>query len=360
MGACITYHPDPLPRPACCRRSTRPCTWRFPGSGRRSRRTRRPTSRAQTRTSAARWRRPSSLARSSMTTGSRAAPPSPRPWSDGGPRPGALATPRAHRPRRGGAALHRRRSAAARDPAVLRRDRRGPLRSVTAEPKRRESSSAIRPTGRGRSPTACPCRGSRRNRRGRRADAAWADGDGRLSRQAQADRRGVRSGGLAPHRRCLRDRRRGLLPDRRSQEGDHRQLDREEHRPGLRRERDFELQRADRHGRLHRQRPALQHGPDRARARGDGGDTGESDPEANAANPEVTCRDQIGRPGGEPGDEQARAGEAVQIVPGVWMPGGDELTPTMKLKRRPIDEKHAAAIESLYDPDAGDAIDVDD
>jgi long-chain acyl-CoA synthetase len=31
-----------------------------------------------------------------------------------------------------------------------------------------------------------------------------------------------------------------------------------------------------------------------------------------------------------------------------WAPGGDELTPTMKLKRRPIDEKYAEEIEALY------------
>lgn len=37
------------------------------------------------------------------------------------------------------------------------------------------------------------------------------------------------------------------------------------------------------------------------------------------------------------------------IVPGDWLPGGDELTPTMKLKRRPIAEKHSQAIEAMYD-----------
>jgi long-chain acyl-CoA synthetase len=37
-----------------------------------------------------------------------------------------------------------------------------------------------------------------------------------------------------------------------------------------------------------------------------------------------------------------------------WLPGGDELTPTMKLKRKPIAEKYEARIEELYDrPEAG-------
>ncbi len=36
------------------------------------------------------------------------------------------------------------------------------------------------------------------------------------------------------------------------------------------------------------------------------------------------------------------------IVRGDWLPGGDELTPTMKLKRGPIAGKYAAAIEAMY------------
>jgi long-subunit acyl-CoA synthetase (AMP-forming) len=31
-----------------------------------------------------------------------------------------------------------------------------------------------------------------------------------------------------------------------------------------------------------------------------------------------------------------------------WAPGGDELTPTMKLKRKPIAEKYATEIDELY------------
>ncbi len=36
------------------------------------------------------------------------------------------------------------------------------------------------------------------------------------------------------------------------------------------------------------------------------------------------------------------------IVEGDWLPGGDELTPTMKLKRKPIAEKYGDAIEAMY------------
>jgi long-subunit acyl-CoA synthetase (AMP-forming) len=36
------------------------------------------------------------------------------------------------------------------------------------------------------------------------------------------------------------------------------------------------------------------------------------------------------------------------IIGDDWQPGGDELTPTMKLKRKPIAEKYAAQIDALY------------
>ena len=37
-----------------------------------------------------------------------------------------------------------------------------------------------------------------------------------------------------------------------------------------------------------------------------------------------------------------------KLIPGEWLPGGDELTPTMKLKRKPIAEKYENEIEDLY------------
>lgn len=37
-----------------------------------------------------------------------------------------------------------------------------------------------------------------------------------------------------------------------------------------------------------------------------------------------------------------------RVLDGEWLPGGDELTPTMKLKRRPIERKYEPEIDALY------------
>jgi long-subunit acyl-CoA synthetase (AMP-forming) len=36
------------------------------------------------------------------------------------------------------------------------------------------------------------------------------------------------------------------------------------------------------------------------------------------------------------------------VIPGEWAPGGEELTPTLKLKRRPIERKYESQIQALY------------
>ena len=38
-----------------------------------------------------------------------------------------------------------------------------------------------------------------------------------------------------------------------------------------------------------------------------------------------------------------------RVLPTFWEPGGDEITLTMKLKRKPIHEKYGAEIDELYD-----------
>ena len=70
--------------------------------------------------------------------------------------------------------------------------------------------------------------------------------------------------------------------------------------------------------------------------------------EAMSAAPEVIAAVQAGI---DAANERLARVEQIKkftIVPGDWAPGGDELTPTMKLKRKPIAEKYADAIEAMY------------
>ena len=84
--------------------------------------------------------------------------------------------------------------------------------------------------------------------------------------------------------------------------------------------------------------------------------TGDTDPAANARRPAVIAAigDAIARANTELNDaEQIRR---FSIAGGTWLPGGDELTPTMKLKRKPIAVKHAALIDALYRGEESDAV----
>ena len=70
--------------------------------------------------------------------------------------------------------------------------------------------------------------------------------------------------------------------------------------------------------------------------------------EALASNDEVIAEVQAGV---DRANEQLARVEQIKkfkILPTDWEPGGDELTPTMKLKRKPIHEKYADEIEELY------------
>ncbi len=86
--------------------------------------------------------------------------------------------------------------------------------------------------------------------------------------------------------------------------------------------------------------------------------TGESDPAKNAANPLV--RDKL-REAIRAANENLNAAEQVRrflIVESTWLPGTDELTPTMKLRRKPIAEKYAKEIELLYGPPSERVVEV--
>jgi long-chain acyl-CoA synthetase len=70
---------------------------------------------------------------------------------------------------------------------------------------------------------------------------------------------------------------------------------------------------------------------------------------------DVLSRDARVRAGVQDGVDAANAKLArveqikkFEIVAGDWLPGGEELTPTMKLKRKPIAEKYGDAIEAMY------------
>ena len=44
------------------------------------------------------------------------------------------------------------------------------------------------------------------------------------------------------------------------------------------------------------------------------------------------------------------------VLPACWEPGGDEITLTMKLKRKPVTQKYAAEIAELYAAEPGSTV----
>ncbi|MDR3659142.1 MAG: fatty acid--CoA ligase FadD11 [Mycobacterium sp.] len=82
----------------------------------------------------------------------------------------------------------------------------------------------------------------------------------------------------------------------------------------------------------------------------------DASPEALAGDPELIAQIAAGVAAGN--EELARVEQIKRfsVLPTFWEAGGDEITLTMKLKRRPIVEKYAAEIEALYAPDPGPSV----
>ncbi|MBV9319320.1 MAG: long-chain fatty acid--CoA ligase [Mycobacterium sp.] len=74
---------------------------------------------------------------------------------------------------------------------------------------------------------------------------------------------------------------------------------------------------------------------------------------ALAADPEVIARIAAGVAEGNAKLSRVEQIKRFRVLPTLWEPGGDEITLTMKLKRRPIAEKYAAEIEELYASEPG-------
>jgi long-chain acyl-CoA synthetase len=75
------------------------------------------------------------------------------------------------------------------------------------------------------------------------------------------------------------------------------------------------------------------------------------DPDVAAAYPDPEAAQAEVQRGVDAANEQMARVEQIKkfkVLPVEWQPGGDELTPTMKLKRKPIHEKYAEEIEALF------------
>lgn len=74
----------------------------------------------------------------------------------------------------------------------------------------------------------------------------------------------------------------------------------------------------------------------------------DASPAALAADPEVVAQIAAGVAAGNAKLSRVEQIKRFRILPTLWEPGGDEITLTMKLKRKPIMAKYAEEIEELY------------
>jgi long-subunit acyl-CoA synthetase (AMP-forming) len=75
---------------------------------------------------------------------------------------------------------------------------------------------------------------------------------------------------------------------------------------------------------------------------------GDCSPADLAEHPDVLCAVQEGVDAANQRLSRVEQIKRFKVLPAEWLPGGDELTPTMKLKRKPIAQKYAAEIEAMY------------
>jgi long-chain acyl-CoA synthetase len=75
---------------------------------------------------------------------------------------------------------------------------------------------------------------------------------------------------------------------------------------------------------------------------------GDPSPEAMSGDPTVVAEVSAGVERANSHLSRVEQIKRFRVLPCDWAPAGDELTPTMKLKRRPIAEKYAAEIDALY------------
>jgi long-subunit acyl-CoA synthetase (AMP-forming) len=75
--------------------------------------------------------------------------------------------------------------------------------------------------------------------------------------------------------------------------------------------------------------------------------------ETLAAHPQVIAKIAAGVAEGNAKLSRVEQIKRFRVLPTLWEPGGDEITLTMKLKRRPIMTKYAAEIEELYTGEPG-------
>lgn len=82
----------------------------------------------------------------------------------------------------------------------------------------------------------------------------------------------------------------------------------------------------------------------------------DASPAALAADPAVIARIAAGVAAGNAKLSRVEQIKRFRVLPTLWEPGGDEVTLTMKLKRRPIAAKYAAEIDELYAPEPGPTV----